>query len=262
MSMTDLQQQLSEIGIDCSTLDLMASRSRKPFYQLTTQGGDVALDIWRKLRSISAETGCRPVILGPPEEVQHRDFTQSPTPEQVNETLGLSSQIRVPGWFADRHEERLNDFLEYNEGEDPSECFAKEGEWPKNIRPATSLYTTFQGKNRQPHGEIRFALIPTSKGWEVPAYLGFGGWNECPDDAVQCAVFKYWHDRWGSEIVVVTNDVIEAQVKHPVASRADALALANEQYEFCEDIVSQGTGTLSKLAASLLNAPLWFFWWD
>jgi hypothetical protein len=43
-----------------------------------------------------------------------------------------------------------------------------------------------------------------------------------------------------------------------------ALALAWEHFVYCPDRVYQctRTGTLDELAAELLNAPVWYFWWD
>jgi hypothetical protein len=35
-----------------------------------------------------------------------------------------------------------------------------------------------------------------------------------------------------------------------------------EHYDYCSDIVDQGTGILSKLAASLATHNGWYFWWD
>ena len=35
-----------------------------------------------------------------------------------------------------------------------------------------------------------------------------------------------------------------------------------EQFAYCPDIVDQGAGTLEALAAVLVNASVWFFWWD
>jgi hypothetical protein len=46
------------------------------------------------------------------------------------------------------------------------------------------------------------------------------------------------------------------------ATREEALDLAREQYLYCADIVDQGTGSLSLLAANLMVDPWWFFWWD
>jgi hypothetical protein len=40
------------------------------------------------------------------------------------------------------------------------------------------------------------------------------------------------------------------------------MELAQEQYDFCPDIVLQGTGTLEPLAATLMASDWWFFWWD
>ena len=45
-------------------------------------------------------------------------------------------------------------------------------------------------------------------------------------------------------------------------TRAAALDLAREQFAYCSDIVEQGVGTLSALAASLMENDWWYFWWD
>lgn len=35
-----------------------------------------------------------------------------------------------------------------------------------------------------------------------------------------------------------------------------------EQYRYCIDIVDQGVTSVSALAAILMEAPYWYFWWD
>jgi hypothetical protein len=42
----------------------------------------------------------------------------------------------------------------------------------------------------------------------------------------------------------------------------DALGLAREHEAYCPDVVEQGAGSTGKLAATLLGAPHWYFWWD
>jgi len=40
------------------------------------------------------------------------------------------------------------------------------------------------------------------------------------------------------------------------------MKLAWEQYHYCPDIVWQGVGTTSDLAAMLRGHGVWYFWWD
>ena len=63
-------------------------------------------------------------------------------------------------------------------------------------------------------------------------------------------------------MVSITRDVIEFAVKNPPKTREAAMELAKEQYIFCNDIVDQGVGTVSALAATLLDSNYWYFWWD
>ena len=48
----------------------------------------------------------------------------------------------------------------------------------------------------------------------------------------------------------------------PVGTQEQAIELALEQYAYCPDIVLQGTETVERLAAEILVAQYWFFWWD
>lgn len=259
--MDALKKELSGAGVDCSSMSILAANIERPMYRLSVAGGTAALDAWKKMRSVSPQTGYWPAVLGTPDEFRNRE-DDWPTDEQVRETLAYADTIGVPAWFTSRHQERLDEFLEYSEGEDPSRFFAAIGDWPEGVRPSISFHTAFDVLSRKPHPEVIVALVPTEVGWQVPAYLGFGSWNECPEPALHCAVFKFWQERHGAQIAVITHDVVEAVVEHPPTTREDALVVAQEQYEYCADIVEQGTETISRLAASLLNAPLWFFWWD
>ena len=102
----------------------------------------------------------------------------------------------------------------------------------------------------KPVNDLWIVLLPTTKGWEVPAYMAFGGWNSCPGPDVHVAVLRSWHERFGAEPVTMTHDVLELTVVRRPASRELAVELALEQYRYCEDIVTQGVGTVDALAAS------------
>lgn len=134
-------------------------------------------------------------------------------------------------------------------------------DWPSEAHPITA-FATLAPHGLRPSVEVFIGLLPTTWSWEAPAYLHWGGWNDCPMPEVHVALQPDWQARYGSEIVVMHHDVIECRVAQPPTSREAALALANEQFAYCYDIVYQGTETLDALAAGLLNGTVWYFWWD
>jgi hypothetical protein len=142
----------------------------------------------------------------------------------------------------------------------------KIGDWPQELRDELPdemgltivrdvLSGTFLSK-------VHIALIPTDDWTEIPAYLRYGNWNECPAPEYQVAALRSWRDRFGAELVGMAFDTINMRVSRRPGTREEALALAQEQYVYCSDIIDQGTQTYSRLAASLMSSNWWFFWWD
>ena len=103
--------------------------------------------------------------------------------------------------------------------------------------------------------------IPVKNPWEVFAYIPFGGWNECPAPAEQMAVCKYWHEKHGAWPLAIADDVLEYYIEKPVGSE-EAMALASEQYAFCNDLIDQGFESIGFLADSIRKSKYWSFWWD
>ena len=139
---------------------------------------------------------------------------------------------------------------------------AEIGVWNDGIEPDDEYTIPFNINNGEPIDKVAIALIPTTIGWEVFAFIKFGNWNACPAPAEHISIAKKWYQQYGAEVVGISNDVVEMSVKKPPLDRDTAFALAQEQYIYCEDIVSQGTGTLMKLASDLLDSAVWYFWWD
>jgi hypothetical protein len=79
---------------------------------------------------------------------------------------------------------------------------------------------------------------------------------------VQVMLFRRWKEKYDAEPVVIAGDVVELRVGRPPKTDEAALELAREQYSYCDDIVSQGTMTLERLAESLKGGTVWYFWWD
>ncbi len=109
-------------------------------------------------------------------------------------------------------------------------------------------------------GVLLLVEVPVKEPWQVFAYLPMGGWNECPTAEEHMAVAKYWYEQYGAVVAKISNDNIEYYVPDPVTE--DDFTLAEEQLAYCSDIVLQGMGSLTTLAAALRESTVWYFWWD
>jgi hypothetical protein len=196
----------------------------------------------------------RTVICGPPHEatlLEERLAIARSTPDDI---ITASMTIDVEAWFREQREE-----LESEWNEDLEE---NEGEWPGDDVPKQAFTGTTDIGTGKPLDQVIGVRLPLQASWQIPAHLQIGGWNDCPDPEVHCAIWRYWETKYGAAIISVSNDVVEAYVANPPATPEEALALAWQQYLYCYDIVDQGTETIANLAAGLMNHHYWFFWWD
>ena len=137
-----------------------------------------------------------------------------------------------------------------------------QGPWPTDAAPNREVSSLTNVLRRTPLPELYVALLPTREAWQAGAHTKFGGWNECPSPEVQVSFAKRWFGLHAASVVANTGDVLEFRVDQPMGSGVAAMAMAREQFLFCEDIVYQGVGTIDALAATLLGATVWYFWWD
>lgn len=128
-----------------------------------------------------------------------------------------------------------------------------------DLRPGPLREAEFHALREDP---VWIAELPGEAAWQIPAYLPFGDWNDCPGDALHCAVLRVWQERYRAELAAVTDSSLELWVPEPLTDKAEAKRLAQQQAAYCADIVAQGTGTVRMLAQELLGARTWFFWWD
>jgi hypothetical protein len=261
MSLDYLKRLLDRNGVDGWTLQALAGTDRGDVLFMTTPGGQKAAGLLRRLREIVPEIGHWPVIIGNADAAGGiREQIAGAAP--VSETLAFAATLDGPTILRKRREERLEDLAENNEGDDPATFQPRAGEWPHATARRTQFLTLFDVGTRKAFPKAAVALVPTPRAWEVPAFLNFGGWNECPEPAKHCAVLAHWSQRHGADVASMTRDVIELEAARPPASRDEAMSLARDQFDYCEDIVDQGVGTLSNLAADLLAGSPWYFWWD
>ena len=112
------------------------------------------------------------------------------------------------------------------------------------------------------HDKVHMFLLPTKHSWEAPAYLRWGNWNACPPPEYHVSALRDWHDRFGADLIGISGDTMNVRVKADLKDRKQALTLAHDLYGYCPDIVDQGVGSITALAAGLMASDWWYFWWD
>ena len=194
------------------------------------------------------------VVCGSLEDKEYIEEALAQASEPTARVLERSLEIDVASWFETRR--RLLGTESVADIERQLNC------WPALdvVKPGFSLAHDMMS------GELSTQLVgawvQADAAWKLPAYFNFGGWNACPEPDVQCAIWRYWEEKYGAHIVAVSNDVIEAYVERPPQTQVEALELAWQQYLYCADIVDQGLESVVNLAASLVEHNVWFFWWD
>jgi hypothetical protein len=233
------------------------------FERVTVTGVD-ALAEWQRLKS--AGRGW-PVVVGDDEALERIADQFSMFDPQVSgvsigapprapaEIVEGAAGLRFPAdlarWSGAYREEDLRSPVGEWPGDSAAEVAQEDG-----LTVARNLLTG------EAFERVHILLIPTRNDWEVPAYLRWGDWNACPPPEYHVSALRSWHDRYGAELVGINGDTMNLRAARKPAGRDEALALAHEQYRYCPDIVDQGTGTISALAATLMSSDWWYFWWD
>ena len=260
MNEDNLADVLRSNGVDATSLVPLFKTLQPPSYRLSATGSD-AVRLWLQLRGLVEATGHWPLILGGDEDLEGYEemldyVVWPPAADEmpaVERLLQEAVQLDTDVWLR----ERVAAEPEYYDLDD-----LLTGNWPDQASPQRGFNVPAQVVSGGPLPVVYVALVPTTVGWQVPAYLGWGGWNECPEPDEHAAMMKRWGERYGAEVVCMSRDVVGMRVAQPPMDREAALALAREQFIYCADIVIQGTNTLENLAATLIGAEVWYFWWD
>ncbi|WDV45373.1 DUF4253 domain-containing protein [Clostridiaceae bacterium M8S5] len=219
-----------------------------PFDYIVVSGED-ALETCLKIREEKEDI--TPVILGTYDDVMSHEEIISYNKDLPDDIIKESLDKSVKNIFKERLGKvtKIYDCVEL-------------GKWPSVLSPMTSITSNINILTGEYHDEIYIGLIPTQNSYEVPAYIKFGGWNCCPSPESQIALLKYWYDKYGAEVISITRSTLECTVAIPPKTKEESIKLAEEQFIYCNDIVYQGTETISNLAGGLYKSNYWFFWWD
>ncbi len=269
-----LQKTLQSEGFSGDKLE----RQFRDFYAMEISAAE-ALDTWQRLRKVLKEIGYYPLIVDQSMMKFYQDALDEDGSEALEEILkeeNYNPSKVVQAGLKINPQVWMKRLIKKN----PSLLDLYRGDWPKgrprkkklendSLSIAKVYDKTFSEKVFA--DKLYLQLAPAKNSWEIPGVLnwnimeeviGWFGWGECPPPPVHTSFTRYWNKKYGAEIVSYSDDYYEMIVENPPKNREDALELAKEQYLYCPDIVSQGTETLECFAYSLINEPVWFFWWD
>lgn len=215
--------------------------------------GTQALEALSQHRARFAQSRQYPFLVG-----DHEELEQLKTVAEINEQdfatiVAASAELDIADWI----DERKKDAEQYG-----IVSFEAEGEWPGHIQDkgSVTLHKNILTGKEKP--EVHLGLANIEEPWQLPAFMKFGAWNECPRPEVHCAFHRKWYQEYGAEIIGMSHETIECTVAKPPTDKETALKLAWEQYWYCPDIVEQGCGSVALLAATIMKSDYWFFWWD
>lgn len=103
------------------------------------------------------------------------------------------------------------------------------------------------------------SVLKAASPYDALAVMGTNGWNYDLSPDIVIARVKQWDKRFGLILRGVGFDWLEAEFrKQP----PNMLEFAQEVYEFCPDVVDQGTETVEALAAEMKRTNAVYLWWD
>lgn len=109
-------------------------------------------------------------------------------------------------------------------------------------------------------GPARIGLVPAGRPADALPVLG---WNEAFVTALPAAaVLRSWEDRFGARLLRVGFAEFSVLARRPPRTLESARHLAAEQWAFCNEFGGTGLHDVSGITASLMNSPVWTFWWD
>ena len=231
-------------------------------YKTIVVKGENALFEWEKLKKADK---FHPIILGNADVFY--EMIDIFSPEYFK---GIDNNIAIelshPIQTTLEKAEKINfpaDLSKWDGAIPTEELDAPIGKWPSKLSKLSyGLNANKDILTDRFYDKVYIALIPTKNSWEMPAYLKWGGWNACPPPEFHVAALKKWNNLYGAELVAICGDFIDIKVKTRPKTRDEAIKLAKELYQYCPDLVDQGSDTISNLAAALLNSDWWTIWWD
>ena len=108
----------------------------------------------------------------------------------------------------------------------------------------------------------RIGLVGAERPADVLAVIGWGGLADRRESLLPLtAVLRSWEDRFGARLIDVGYADLRLLVERPPHTLAAAQRIAAEHVVLADDCI-EGCRDIPNVAARLVHAPIWTFWWD
>jgi hypothetical protein len=230
--------------------------------------------VWAALSAAHQETGLAPILLsglgGDAQDTRRPwDNGEFDAPADVTqlERMDAATVLREM-WGSTACE---GDDEDWDEEEEDEEMVAMRAPFSRQFPGLASAEDTSLSQDETQNvltslGPARLGLVPASRPADVLPLIGWSGFAPGTDGTLSlAAVLRSWEDRFGARLLEVGFAEIRLLVAHPPRTHEAAQRLAAEQFAFCDECTLAGQAGLSdvsSIAASLVNAPIWGFWWD
>ncbi|WP_329300157.1 DUF4253 domain-containing protein [Streptomyces sp. NBC_00659] len=109
-------------------------------------------------------------------------------------------------------------------------------------------------------GGMSLGLVRAARSADIPAVIGWRAEAPLP---LLCALLRSWEDRFGARVLAAIGSTLYVSVANPPRDRRQADHIALEHLlTTADNIVDDPPTPFPEYAASLVDAPLWSFWWD
>lgn len=211
-----------------------------------------ALPLWLKLVQEAPAHGLQAILLGDAESFsvhmealglacadEGEEFSTAPT---VSEILEKAKSLNYEDWIAERLEEHVYE----------------PGEWPESVSVQEELPLEAWAEDG-----LYGALIECDNAAQLPGWLLFGGFADCPSVPAVVASLSRWQDKYQVRPFCLTQDSLICHTLNQPETQEEATALAREHFAFAPEVVNQPDSQLSlaTYAAALQKMHYWLFTW-
>jgi hypothetical protein len=273
------QLRLPDGYVECHTSIYCLSGMTTRLVYLYGYGLD-ALDIWQQFADAVPETGCSPVLIGPLEQVAAFGSPQRPEYLDCFEPGSEGAQWEAE-FIADplrstiyrrNAEPSIADILRKSQSINAQQWFHKCQQELLDRLGEPALFPRehfFDGdpiRTSESFPDCYLALVPTKDSWQIPAYLPFGNFGDCPPPEVHVAIWKYWHELYGAKIQLMNRNRLEFQLHLPYDDDFDReearnLELARQGILYCPNLLRGELTSLDRVAAAA-SYDHWKFCWQ